>query len=278
MPAGRVLTPPPPLDSLIAIVREAGAAVQGERKKGLAISGKASGGIVTSADRASHDILARRCAERFPGVPLLGEEGEAGSPGPGPMLVADELDGTAPFAAGSGHWGVMLALVDREPTHGVIFLPDLEIMISAEKGRGCRLNGRPVALEADARLAGLLLGTEINDAMTPADWELVRRAVACCRAARCLASAAASACELLTGATHAYLNIRGGKIWDFAAISVAVTEAGGTATDPSGRALAWDALQMSLMAASCPGVMDQLVDGMRLNHPMQPTGRNPAAG
>lgn len=268
----------PPGDSLIAIAREAGAAIQGARRRGLAVGKKGSGELVTSADRASHDILVRRFAEHFPGVPLLSEEGDAGGFSSGPMLVADELDGTAPFAAGSSHWGVMLALVDREPIHGVIFLPDLEITISAEKGRGCKLNGNTIALKADGRAADLLLGTEINNVMEPADWRLVQTAAASFRAVRCLASAAASAHELLTGITHAYLNVRGGKIWDFAAISLAVAEANGTATDPSGRALQWNAVQMSFMATSGPALMRQLLEDMPPNQPPPPIDRKRAGG
>lgn len=232
------------------------------------MSKKGLGEVVTSADRVSHDILVRRFAEHFPGVPMLGEEGSFGTFGSGPMLVVDELDGTAPFAAGSRHWGVMLALIDGEPTHGVIFLPDLDITISAEKGRGCELNGSRVALKANGRLADLLLGTEINGAMNPADWQRVQKAAASFRAVRCLASAAASGCELLSGITHAYLNVRGGKIWDFAAISLAVTEANGTATDPSGRALEWNAVQMSFMATAGPALLQQVLelDGGALEH------------
>lgn len=268
----------PPCDSLIAIAREAGAAIQSERTRGLAVSKKDFGEVVTSADQASHEILVRRFAKHFPGVPLLTEEGDARHFSSGPMLVADELDGTASFATGSRHWGVMLAWVDREPTHGVIFLPDLEIMISAEKGRGCKLNGRTIALKADGRLADLLLGTEVNNVMTPADWQLVQRAAASFRAVHCMASAAASAYELLTGITHAYLNVRGGKIWDFAAISLAVTEANGTATDPGGRALEWNSVQMSFMATSGPALLRQVLEDTPPNRPLQPTDWKRAGG
>ncbi len=247
-----------PRDALIAVAREAGAAAQRARAAGLAVSRKGSGEIVTSADRASHEVLAQRLAEHLPGVPLVSEEGDPGTLGSRPMLVADELDGTAPFAAGSRHWGVMLALLDREPTHGVIFLPDLGITIAAEKGRGCQLNVEPITLAAEAAPADLLLGAEINATMTPADWELLRRVSARFRAVRCMASAAASACELLTGITHAYLNVRGGKIWDFAAISLAVAEAKGTVTDPGGRALQWNGVPMSFLATSGPALLRQL--------------------
>lgn len=267
-----------PSDSLIVIARDAGAAIQSARAGGLAISKKGFGELVTSADQASHDVLAHLFEEHFPGVPVLSEEGEVRNLGSGPMLVADELDGTAPFAAGSRHWGVMIALVDREPIHGVIFLPDLEIIISAEKGKGCRLNGNPVALNGEARSADVLLGAEINNAMTSEDWQFVRAGAACFRAVRCMASAAASAYELLTGITHAYLNVRGGKIWDFAAVSLAVTEANGTATDPSGRALEWNEVQMSFMATSGPAVMRQVLERMPPNHLLQPAGGTQAGG
>jgi len=247
-----------PIDSLIAIAHEAGEAIQGARRRGLAAFEKSGGEIVTSADEASHDVLVRRFAEHFPGLPVLSEEGDRRDLGSGPILVADELDGTAPFCAGSKHWGIMLALIDREPTHGVIFLPDLDTMIAAEKGGGCRLNGRSIALNADVRMADVLLGTEINSALDSVDWKRVQSAAQAFRAVRCMASAAASTHELLTGVTHAYLNCRGGKIWDFAAVSLAVTEANGTAAAPDGRSLEWTSVQMGFMAASGWPLLRQL--------------------
>lgn len=247
------------IDSLVAAAHEAGAVIQGVRKKGLVTSKKALSEIVTSADYASRDVLVSRLSKDVPGVPLVSEEGEHRTLSAGPVLVVDELDGTAPFAAGSKHWGILLALVEHEPTHGVIYLPDLGITISAEKGRGCTLNGSAVSLKADEPLDDLLLGTEINRSMAPDDWHLVQAATARFRAVRCTASAAASACELLTGLTHAYLNVRGGKIWDFAAVSLAVTEANGTATDPRGQALKWSEIQMGFMATAGPAVMRQML-------------------
>jgi fructose-1,6-bisphosphatase/inositol monophosphatase family enzyme len=249
----------PTTGSLISIAHEAGAAIQSARRRGLTVTEKQRGEVVTSADLASHDVLVRRFAQAFPDLPLLSEEGNTDFIS-GPMAVADELDGTSAFSAGSKQWGVMLALVDHGPTQGVIFLPDLEITISAEKGHGCELNGQPITVKADRPISDVLLGTELNNALTASDWQLLQTASGSFRAARCLASAAAAAHELLTGITHAYLNVRGGRIWDFAAIALAVAEAGGTATDPGGRSLEWNEIQMSFLATSGPRLLREFLE------------------
>ena len=89
------------LDALVAAAHEAGAVIQGVREKGLVTSKKAFNEVVTSDDCASRDILLSRLSRDVPGVPFLTEEGEHRTPGSGPVLVIDELDGTAPFAARS---------------------------------------------------------------------------------------------------------------------------------------------------------------------------------
>lgn len=155
------------IEVLSTIAREAGQAIERVRAEGLAVGSKSGREIVTSADLASHDLLQRRLRQAFPGVPLVAEESEEHDPPAGPFLLVDELDGTAPFAAGSAHWGVMIALVDRIPRFGVIHLPDLAVTVTSEVGRGTRLNGDRVHLRPDVRLQDVLLGTEINGHLIP---------------------------------------------------------------------------------------------------------------
>jgi fructose-1,6-bisphosphatase/inositol monophosphatase family enzyme len=243
------------IDALSAIAREAGQVIRRVRAEGLALGTKSGGEIVTSADLASHELLRRRLFQDFPGVALVAEECEDHDVPAAPFLLVDELDGTAPFAAGSAHWGVMIALVDRIPRCGVIHLPDLAVTVTSELRRGTRLNGERVRLRPDVRLQDALLGTEINRHLTMLDWQRLQHASRAVRAVRCTASAAASAFELLNGVTHVYLNLRGGKLWDFAAPALAIAEGGGIIATATGDALRWNALQTSFFAAAGANLM-----------------------
>ena len=51
---------------------------------------------------------------------------------------------------------------------------------------------------------------------------------------------------LLGGVTATYLN-QVAKIWDFAAIALAVEEAGGTCSHPDGQTFQWDSIPMQAL-------------------------------
>lgn len=251
------------IDALTLMATEAGAAIQQVRASGLGMESKPGGEILTSADLASHELIITRFRQYFPGVPTVTEESQKHQIPSAPFLVADELDGTAPFIAGSEHWGVMIALVDGSPTHGVIHLPDLAVTITATQGSGCWLNGRNVNLRSNLHLSDALLGSEINKFLLPRDWKLLRHISTSARAVRCTASTAASAYELISGRTAAYINIRGGKIWDFAAPALAISEAGGHTCTPDGAEIDWNMVDMSFLAGASASLLEEWLETYR---------------
>ncbi|MCK5770050.1 inositol monophosphatase family protein [Algiphilus sp.] len=250
------------LTGLVHAAEAAGAAAARCRDRGLGVAEKAGGEIVTTADRASGGVLYEHFARLLPGVPVVSEEGTERAPGPGARIVADELDGTAPFAAGAPDWGVMVALVDEAPLAAVIHLPALGATIAAERGAGCRINGEPVRVRCGADPADIVLGLEINARLDDADWDRLRAVTRTVRTARCTACSASSTLALLRGVTGAYLNLRGGRIWDFAAPALVIAEAGGTVRDPGGGALRWDAIPMGFAAAANAALLTRLVTVM----------------
>ncbi len=252
-----------PLDVFAHIARQAGAAILAARGHALEAWVKADNEPVTTADRAAHGVLMRALHRHFPGVPLLTEESTSHHIPDGPFIVVDELDGTVPFAAGTADWGVLLALVDGEPTLGVIHLPEQDVTITAARGRGCRLNGRSLSLSAGPGLSETLLGVEINGRLGEREWAALRRVCGRARAVRATACTAASAHELLKGTTNAYINLSGGRIWDFAAPALAISEAGGCVADRDGEPLRWNELHTSFLAACDAQLLRALADALR---------------
>lgn len=242
----------PTLVDLTDMARLAGEAIVSVRTTGLEQRFKAAAELVTTADLASNRTLVRVLDQHWPGLHRVMEEGGGAPPASGPFLVADELDGTIPFASGFEGWAVMLTLFDDHgPLAAVAHFPDYGATLSGERGQGASFNGTPVRLSSsELTLSSVLVGTEINRMLTFQDWEAQRRLTAAVRGLRCNGCTSASLLELMTGRIQAYVNLRGGRIWDFAPAALLIREAGGAVSTPDGQPLAWDQIWMRFAAAA----------------------------
>lgn len=246
------------LRRLIEIATEAGDALAALQGEDLGERYKSRGQLVTRADETAHALIEAQLQQSFAGIPrVMEEQANEGLPS-APYFVVDELDGTIPFARGMREWAVMLAHMDGGPTHGVIYLPAWKILISAEKGKGCWVNGERVRLASARNLADAVIGMELNLFLTEDHRQrfvnrLSERAVS----TRALACGAAAAAELILGRTDLYVNCRGGKIWDFAAGALAVEEADGVARRIDGTPIAWDSMEMDVLLAANMQIVDE---------------------
>ena len=226
------------LNRLIEIATQAGnklLRMQGEK---LQVRQKGRGQLVTRADEASHAIIEAELQRSFPGVPRVMEEQDNHRLPARPYFTVDELDGTLPYARGMAEWAVMLAYLDKRPTHGVIYLPAWNVLIAAQAGKGCSLDQAVVGMELNLFLTAEHRRRFVN--------RLSQRALS----TRSLACAGAAVAELLMRRTDLYVNCRGGKIWDFAPGALAVEEAGGTASRIDGAPIAWRNLRMDVLLAA----------------------------
>ena len=117
------------LDALIALVFEAGAAIQAVAEGGqLAVEEKSDASPVTAADHAAEAILSAGLRRLTPTWPQRSEEQAP----PSPELRAqwsrfwliDPLDGTKEFLAGNGEYTVNVALIeDGRPVLGLVGVP-----------------------------------------------------------------------------------------------------------------------------------------------------------
>jgi 3'(2'), 5'-bisphosphate nucleotidase len=128
------------LDSVIAIVRAAGALVMAVYATEFAVASKPDASPVTAADRRAGALLEAELARIAPGVPVICEE-SAGSGGVPPVAdrfwLVDPLDGTREFIARNGEFTVNVALVVRgEPQLGVVFAPAVGRLFAGVTGAG----------------------------------------------------------------------------------------------------------------------------------------------
>lgn len=120
------------------------------------IDTKASGEIVTVADRAAEAALSARLVAMLPGSAVVGEEAAADDPAITGAIAAapwvwiiDPVDGTRNFADGIEDFVSMVALVRAgETVAGWIHVPCSGATIMAETGGGAACDGTRLAVTA----------------------------------------------------------------------------------------------------------------------------------
>lgn len=132
------------LEFVAALAREAGEwarSATADMVKEL----KADYSYVTNVDREVERLIRERLEERFPGCGYYGEETGREHLDAEWIWVVDPIDGTTNLVHGLPIWGVAIGLLHhRQPHLGVFYLPVLDEMYAAERGKGARCNGRVI--------------------------------------------------------------------------------------------------------------------------------------
>jgi histidinol-phosphatase len=205
---------------------------------------KPDGSVVTEADRAVEAAIREVLADARPDDAVLGEE--AGQTGQGSRRwIIDPIDGTALFVAGDNRWLVLVALEEAgEIVVGVAAVPAQGRIWWAQRGDGAfeadisglsLTNERRITVDHD-RL-DVLRGSRLS--VIPTDGELSQ-------AEGEMIAPLSAVTQATPWSTHAALLVaRGqidlavqarGQVWDYAATSLIVEEAGGRFSGLDGRA------------------------------------------
>jgi fructose-1,6-bisphosphatase/inositol monophosphatase family enzyme len=227
------------MDAVEQLLREAADAtvlpVFGRRE--AAAEEKAPGEWVTVADRAAESFLAPRLSALIAGSVVVGEEmvsadasllGHLASDGD--VWLLDPLDGTANFAAGSGPFAIMAALVRHGETVAAWILDPLSGQLaSAQGGAGSWLAGRRIKTSAvtapTAALNGAVLRRFLPQALAG---HVANAAPRFAELSSGTGSAGADYPAIVTGARDFTLYWRT-LPWDHAPGVLFLCEAGGTA-------------------------------------------------
>lgn len=205
---------------------------------------KSDGSVVTEADRAVEAAIREVLADARPDDAVLGEEG--GQTGDGSRRwIIDPIDGTALFVAGDNRWLVLVALEDAgEIVVGVAAIPAQGRIWWAQRGGGAfeadfagvLLTGeRQIAVDRDRpdTLPGSLLGViPTDDQIFQAEREMIAPLSA---VATTTPWSTHGALEVASGQLDLAIQTRG-QVWDFAATSLIVEEAGGRFSGLDGQA------------------------------------------
>lgn len=204
--------------------------------------------IVTDADYAADRAIKETVLARFPDDKFVSEEGDleehkrlwaqAGASDDLALWVVDPLDGTTNYARTLYAFCTSIAVYQAGQVQiGAVYDPITRELFSAERGRGARLNGKPIHVSVIRSLEDAVFGVEWGRAL-----KMRRRSARVLvpmlqrvMVARTFGSAALSFCHVAAGRMDAHVHLSLSP-WDVAAAALIVEEAGGRVTMPTGTA------------------------------------------
>ena len=217
--------------------------------------------FVTEVDQAAERMIIETLLGAYPGHGILGEESgkEFGAKDSDYVWIIDPLDGTTNFIHGFPVYCVSIALaVKGKIEHAVVYDPTRNDLFTATRGRGAFLNERRIRVSKRAQLKDCLISTGFP--FRPGDnfraymrmfAEITQRTAGVRRPG----AAALDLAYVAAGFTDGFFET-GLSIWDVAAGSLLVTEAGGLVGNFTGEA---DFLEQAECLAGNPRAYGQLV-------------------
>src|SRR5882762_3621967 len=222
------------LDFAVRLAREAGDITSRHFKGSFVTERKADRSFVTIADREAERSLRANIEKTFPQDGVLGEEEGEKIGTSRRRWIIDPVDGTYSFVHGDRLYAVLFGLeIYDESVLGVINLPALNEFVYAPLGLGCFWNGEPACVSATKSLSeALLLATDFG---TAEQYGFGRAADALQRKVNARRTWGDAYGHVLVATGRADIMLDPVmSVWDCAALSPIVEEAGGTFTDWQG--------------------------------------------
>lgn len=195
---------------------------------------KGLGDFVTEMDRRSEDVIIAFIQQNFPDHAIQAEESGLVQRESEYRWVIDPLDGTANYVQGIPFYSVSIAVLkNNQPEYGIVYIPVLNEMFSAQKGKGVFLNGKPVGLSEKTEMDQAILSTgfpwrsksELGSFLKAFE-AIFSQSAGIRRMGSAAIDLAYTACGRFDGFWEMAL-----KPWDISAGVLMVQEAGGIVTD-----------------------------------------------
>ena len=253
----------PMLNTAIKAARAAGAIINRAALdvEAVRVSQKQINDYVTEVDQASEASIIETLLTAYPGHGVLAEESgrQHGARDSEHVWIIDPLDGTTNFIHGFPVYCISIALSVRgRIEHGVVYDPTRNDLFTATRGRGAFMNDRRMRVSKRTRLSECLLGTGFP--YRPGDdfagyMKMMAEVMQHTHGLRRPGAAALDLAYVAAGFTDGFFET-GLSIWDVAAGSLLVTEAGGLVGNFTGEA---DFLEQRECLAGPARIYGQLV-------------------
>ncbi|XP_061653028.1 inositol monophosphatase 1-like isoform X1 [Phyllopteryx taeniolatus] len=258
------------MDHAVAVARKAGQkmvrdAVGSVQKEAVMVK-SSSIDLVTQTDQKVEKLIIQSVKEKFPTHCFIGEEsvaaGEACVLTDAPTWIIDPIDGTTNFVHTFPFVAVSIGFsVNKQVEFGVVYSCFQDQMYTARRGRGAFCNGEPLQVSQQQDIQQAIIATEFGSNRDPQTVDKIfsslKRVVSIpVHGVRGTGSAAINMCLVASGCVEAYYEI-GIHVWDVAAGSLVVAEAGGVLMDVEGGPL--DLMSRRVLAANNQSVAERLV-------------------
>lgn len=187
------------------------------------------------ADVESESIIIDILEKNFPEHGILSEERGLLREKSQYRWIIDPLDGSFNYEHGDKIFGIVLGLMlSDNPLLSVMYMPEINVMITVQKGGGVKKNGQIIRVSNTQYLntARLQFGDFAKDDKGTANGERIedlRRLAGKIGRVRMVGSSAADFIAVATGISDAFI-VRNPDPWDFLVGQLVVEEAGGKIT------------------------------------------------
>jgi myo-inositol-1(or 4)-monophosphatase len=208
--------------------------------------------VVTQFDKKAEEIIISSIRTHFPNHSFVGEEGGTQGSLEAPVIwVIDPIDGTWNFSRQIPAFAISIAaFIDKKPALAICLDPIANELFIGKLGGGAAMNGRPLVVSSIATLtsAGISLGGCVGMSNI-CHISQIRRT----------GSAVLDLCYVAKGALDGYIEWEL-NLWDFAAASLLVEEAGGKVTTLKGNPITIDFGKTSSIVASNGKIHEDLIN------------------
>ncbi|MBQ0132489.1 MAG: inositol monophosphatase [Comamonas sp.] len=253
----------PMLNVAIKAARAAGAIINRAALdvESVRVAQKQVNDFVTEVDQTAERMIIDTLLGAYPDHGILGEESgnEFGNQSSDFVWIIDPLNGTTNFIHGFPVYAVSIALSFKgKIEHAVVYDPSRNDLFTATRGRGAFLNERRIRVSKRAQLKDCLISTGM--AFQPGDnlrayTRMITEVTPRVSGMRQPGSAALNMAHVAAGFVDGFIE-SGLDIWEVAAGSLLITEAGGLVGNYTGEA---DFLEQAECLAANPRAYGQLV-------------------
>ena len=218
--------------------------------------------VVTEADLLSNEILVTAIKKQYPTHGIISEETGEYQKNAEHLWIIDPLDGTLNFSTHVPNFGVMVALAkNRRIVLAAIYCPMFDEFVFAKKGGGAYLNGTKITCSKKKKITESI-GC-MSASLSPQNKWLWERLIKKSEQGKFIINAfytiAVETLYVANGRRDWKIS-RTGYVWDYAAPSLILKEAGCRVTTLEGAQ--WGLNDRSLIAAN-PRLYKELMEMMK---------------
>lgn len=189
-------------------------------------------------DQLAHSALTERLGRITPDIPIISEEDKVllVEKRPKCYWIIDPIDGTASFVNGFNGFVTQVALIeDHRPSMAVIYAPLLELLYTAQRGKGSFLNGKSLQITTGREPKILIDNYPKPQGITYNLYKELNfsKYIEC-------GSISLKICKVADGTADVFFKNVTVRDWDLAAPQLVMEEAGGVLRDSNGEEIRYN--------------------------------------